>query len=912
MALLPGTRLGPYEIVAPIGAGGMGEVYRATDTKLNRDVAIKVLPESFALDGDRVARFTREAQVLASLNHPNIAAIYGIEESNVQGLMSNVRALVMELVEGEDLSAHIARGAMPLAEALPIAKQIADALEAAHEQGIVHRDLKPANIKLRADGTIKVLDFGLAKAMDPAGTSSDTPMNSPTMTARATQMGMIIGTAAYMAPEQARGRAVDRRADVWAFGVVLYEMLTGRRAFDGDDISITLASVLKEDVTWEALPGDLPVPVRRVLRRCLEKDPKRRLSSIGDARLELEEAASPADRDGGATPAPAASGRRAGLPMAVAAAVVVSAVTGVLAWRARAPEPARPMLLSLAPPRGEVVQINVNQPDLAISHDGRRIAYSYGNAGSAFVVRSLDQFGDAVFTDLGPQARSPFYSPDDKWVGYFAAGSTGANARLKKVAASGGVPLEIAEVSGNLRGASWGRDDVIVFGSTAPQSGLLRVSAAGGTPEVLTRRDASAGEVDHFWPALMPDGRHVVFTVVRVPTGSTDTAQRDLAVLDLASRTWRVIRPNASYPKYLATGHLLFATPGGAFAAPFDPVACEFRGDAIRVIDDVSYKVTSGAADFDVSDAGTLAYIAGASFTAQSLAWVDTRGAETPINAPSRSYSSFHLSPDGARAVVVTNDGGEPILQIYDLARGSLTPLTPPNAIASNPVWSRDGRFVYYRSFAAQQLGIFRLSASGASPPEQIAAAKPGESLVPTSVTSDGHLIVTRAAPGADPQILILSLDGAASARTLIAEPGGSLEGQVSPDGRWLAYSVRIGSSGARDVFLRPFPDVNQYRVPVSTDGGSRPVWAANSRAIFYQAPGDGGGVFKVDLSERGQLGRPAPFVAPKGGSAQAIDMPTGGDRVVRIQPILDKGESNELRIVLNWFELLKQRMAGK
>jgi len=503
LALTSGTRLGPYEVTEQIGEGGMGQVYRARDTKLNRDVAIKVLPESFANDADRLARFEREAQVLASLNHPNIAHIHGLEESR------GVGAIVMELVQGDDLSVLIARGPMPLADALPIAKQIADALEAAHEQGIIHRDLKPANIKIRSDGTVKVLDFGLAKALDPAATSSVEAVNSPTLSVRGTQMGLIIGTAAYMAPEQARGKPVDRRADIWAFGVVLYEMLSGRRAFEGEDISVTLASVIKEDVSWPSLPADLPEPLRRLLRRCLEKDPRRRLRDIGEARLVLEDPASSAP----VTSAPAAAtvASRDAAPLwqrampIIATAVIVGAAASVVAWILWPPLPPATAVVTRFPIvlSDEQVITQQNVSVVAVSPDGARIVYAVNRQ---LYVRSMGDVEARPIPGTNVNAGSPFFSPDGQWVGFFSYGDS----LLRKIAIGGGSPVTLCKVDAPW-GATWHGDTIFVASGT---HGLMRVSANGGEPEVVVK--IGPGEAAE-GPQVLDDGRLLLYSLT---TGS--------------------------------------------------------------------------------------------------------------------------------------------------------------------------------------------------------------------------------------------------------------------------------------------------------------------------------------------------------------------------------------------------------
>jgi len=439
------------------------------------------------------------------------------------------------------------------------------------------------------------------------------------------------------------------------------------------------------------------------------------------------------------------------------------------------------------------------------------------------------------------------------------------------------------------------------------------VSAEGGDPEVLTKPDTAAGEVDHLWPVVMPDGRHVVFTVSRVSTQGASEAQRDIAVLDMATRKVRVIKQGASYPRLVATDHLLFVTDRGVFAAPFDPVACEFRGEAVRVIEDTVVKPSSGGADVEVSNAGVLTYIAGGSVTVKSLAWIDQHGVETPMAAPERGYQEFTLSPDGTRAVVSMNDDGESSIHVYDLTRETLSRITPPTEFGLSPVWSSDSRFVYYRSYSrgGRSFGLSRVSAAGGGSPELILAEKDNVGLTPTGATPDGRSLLLRTNAGGKAEIQILNLDGTPTPKRLIADPDASEDGRVSPDGRWLVYRVRVGSSGAGEVFLRPFPNVTDSRVQVSIDGGSRPVWAANSRALFYSGTRESGGVWRVDLAANGQLGKPVLVLAPDTDPGQVTSIATGGDRFVRIRPVIDKSKTNELRVVLNWFELLKQKMAG-
>ena len=533
LALTSGTRLGVYEVIASIGAGGMGEVFRARDTKLNRDVALKVLPDSFASDPDRLARFTREAQTLAAINHPNIAHIHGFEESG------GVRAIVMELVEGDDLSQRIALGAIPLDEALPIAKQIADALEAAHDQGIIHRDLKPANIKLRPDGTVKVLDFGLAKALEPVSAASANVTASPTITSPAamTGVGVILGTAAYMAPEQAKGRPADKRADIWALGCVLYEMVTGRRAFSGEDVAETLAHILTKEPDWTALPASTPAPIRRLLRRCLDKDRRRRLADAADARLEMDEAlASSGDASAMSLPMQKAAWVRA-LPWAVVGLLGAGLALVLVVWapwrQTAPPGVTRTTITSsgaAAPTLGGVVH------DIALSPDGRLVVY-VGNNGTQLFVRALDALEPVAIATVSNGIGQPFLSSDGQWVGFVNS----TTRLLQKIAITGGEATTImAQVDGVIRGVTWAADDTIIFATMNPDTGLQRVSANGGAIDVLTRPDREHGEADHFWPELLPGGHAVLFTITS-RTGGVDASQ--VVVRDLTTGAQTGTRP---------------------------------------------------------------------------------------------------------------------------------------------------------------------------------------------------------------------------------------------------------------------------------------------------------------------------------------------------------------------------------
>ena len=673
MPLSPGTSLGHYDVTSLLGEGGMGQVWQATDTQLNRQVALKILPDAFADDPDRLARFTREAQILASLNHPNIAAIHGIEESE------GTRALVLELVEGPTLADRISQRALPVDEALPIAKQIAEALEAAHEAGVIHRDLKPANIKVREDGTVKVLDFGLAKALDPAPDVD--PSQSPTLTAAATQMGVIMGTAAYMSPEQARGKTVDKRADVWAFAVVLLEMLTGRKVFEGEDVSMTLSGVLRQEPDWSRLPSAVSPSLSVFLHRCLDKDPKQRVGDIRDVRLAMEGAfETPPSASSELVAAPPLHVWQRPMPAAFMAMALVL-VSGLIGWSVTRPAPARLVHVALSPDDAGLLTPTAVAPAVAISPNGEHIAYLTGGApnvgGDELRLRSLDSpMSTTLVADSGMV--NPFFSPDGQSVAFWDARSPA----LKRVSVQGGPVSTICELPAGLRGASWGADGTIVFGVNG--GGLWRVAAAGGDPEELTTPAVAQGEVAHHWPEVLPGRDAVLFTIIATPI-----EESQIAVLSLDTLEQKVVIRGGSYPRYSPTGHLVFNRAGDVWAVAFDLGRLETVGDPVPVQEGVSAK-TSGAAEFAVSDTGTLIFIPdGESFVQRRLVWVSQDGTEEPTAAPARAYGYVALSPDGTRAAVEITSAGTGIdVWVAELGRGTLERITSDPGDATNPLWS--------------------------------------------------------------------------------------------------------------------------------------------------------------------------------------------------------------------------------
>ena len=669
MALSLGTTLGPYQVTAKIGEGGMGEVWQARDTKLDRDVALKVLPEAFTSDPDRLARFEREAKVLASLNHPNIGSIYGLEEAE------GVRALVLELVEGPTLADRIKQGPIPIDEALPIAKQIAEALEAAHERGVIHRDLKPANVKVREDGTVKVLDFGLAKALE--GDAGSDPSEAPTLTAAATRAGVIMGTAAYMSPEQAKGKTADRRADIWAFGCVLYEMLTGQRPFVGDDVSDTLAAVLRAEVDLDALPDAIPARLRQIVRRCLQKDPKQRLHDVADLRLAMDGAfETTVPQTAEAVVAPALQVWQRPVPAAIAALTLL-AIGGLTVWSLTRPAPTLVARFPIQLAADEAFS-GTGRPIVAISPNGSHVVYSANNGLS---LRPLDQLHATPIPGTDG-ARNPFFSPDGQRIGFHAAG------QLKRVSVSGGAPVTLGEAN-NPWGASWGADDMILYGQGS--QGIWRVPGTGGTPEQLIPMED--GEQAH-GPQMLPGGEWVLFTFR--PSGASSWDQAQIVVQSLETGERSVVIDGGRDARYVATGHLVYALNGVLLAAPFDLGERRVIGGPVALVEDVSDAgARTGAAQFSLAANGSLVYVpgfGGAAFDLTSRLVVTGRdGAGTPLAEIAGTGWYPRYSPDGTRVAFAAQHADGADVWVLDIERGTRTRLTSEGLNRFFPVWSPDG-----------------------------------------------------------------------------------------------------------------------------------------------------------------------------------------------------------------------------
>jgi Tol biopolymer transport system component/tRNA A-37 threonylcarbamoyl transferase component Bud32 len=896
MSLAPGTRLGAYEVITAIGAGGMGEVYRASDTTLGREAAIKILPGAFASDAERVARFEREAKVLAALNHPNIAAIYGMEK--LSGAAGNGgTAIVMEFVEGEDLAQRL-RSRVPIDEALAIAKQVADALEAAHDKGIVHRDLKPANIKLRADGTVKVLDFGLAKAVDRADGSGllaqDDASMSPTLMspAKTTGAGMILGTAAYMSPEQARGKAVDKRADIWAFGCVLYEMLTGRRAFARETVADTLAAVIEREPDWTALPPATPAGVRRVLTRSLEKDPKRRLRDIGDVRADLDEQAAQSVRSHAARRAVSMREVAAWTACAaLAALVVVVSFTAPRGQPIASQPPTRTMILL---PPDERLTTSHGFP-LAIAEDGSRIAYVAETAGgAALYVRDMSALVARPLPGTA-RARLPFFSADGKWVGFFADGA------MQKVSLAGGAPQRICPVNGLPMGASWGADDTIVWATRG--AALEKVSAAGGTPTPIPASDSAS------WPQILPDGKRVLFSTLNaVAVIALDGSGKRLVAAPAGSNVDAPAVLGAGslgQARLLSSGYLVYGrsqNPGAVQAIAMDPVTLATKGPAFSLADSVERGANGGGVYFAVSATGLLVYAS--TGERHQLVWVDRNGEVSPISADRAAFRAPTISPDGVHVAVAANDDARRSdIWIYDADRGTKRRLTTEGHNLSS-TWTPDGKAL---TFASGRSGIVTVPRDGDGAQRMvlpIAKARPllppGTNPYPLSWSPDGRELLFQAD---NESLWVASVDGG-TPRQLV-DRSKNYFGRFSPDGHWIAYVS--DESGQDEVYVRRYPEfVDAYAV--STAGGAVPRWSADGREMFYRN-GDALMMVSVDASHGFRTSTPRALFSGRFtgvGQELSFDVSPDGRRFVMIKSD-DASALQRLTVVQNWTQELKR-----
>jgi serine/threonine protein kinase/Tol biopolymer transport system component len=841
-ALSDGQTIGSYTIRSLIGKGGMGEVYRARDSRLDRDVALKVLPASFAADPDRVARFDREARLLASLNHPNIATIHGMETCDDRKL------LVLELVEGDTLADRMARGAIPVEESLKLARQIAEALEAAHERGIIHRDLKPANVKITAEGRVKVLDFGLAKAFEDRAEANLS--SSPTLSMAATEAGMILGTAGYMAPEQASGEIVDRRADIWAFGVVLFEMLTGENLFASDQTQTTLARVLTHEIDWSRLPANLPGSVSYLLRRCLDRKVRDRLRDIGEARVILD------DPLAGSIGPDAAPRLPSWKPIPAIFLIALILLLGVLAgaglgWRLTRSVSDAPQVSVTSILIGAQEFSYVGRRSLAIAPTGTHVVYS---AAEGIWVRRLADPEPVLVTGSHPDARSPFLSPDGQSVGYWADGA------LWKISLGGGARTRLVD-SQNPWGASWEQDGAILYGQG--QGGIWRVSDEGGEPEqIITVEDGARAQS----PQLLPGGDRVLFTLRPPGIGSWNQAQ--VVVASMGTDDRMVLLDAGRDARYVSTGHIVYALNGALLAIPFDPVTGERGPSSERLLEGITgTQNVTGAMQFDTSDNGSLVYVldstAGLDF---ELTFVDRNGNEEPTGFVPGPYRHPRISPDMTRIVVSAATEGDPSILVGDIMRRTFTPLTQEANLERYPIWTPDGQEIVFFS-GRDGGGLFRRRADATGPFEALVS---GEYWRPMSWTSDGRLLYEGLAGG---RIYTGTLPDEGEAEVYELVEGNyydEMQPVLSPNGRWLAYHST--ESGSTEVWIRSFPEINDKKQLISSNGGMAPVWSSTGDELYYLTSGTG------------NRGRP-------------LRLPLGAMMAVRIEtePELSIGDAEEL-----------------
>ena len=911
-----GKTLVHYEISAQIGRGGMGEVYQAKDTKLGRDVAIKVLPEEFARDSDRVARFQREAKLLASLNHPNIAAIHGLEESD------GTHFLVMELIEGDTLRDRIKSGPIPVEEALRLALQMTEALEAAHEKGVIHRDLKPANIKVTPDGKVKILDFGLAKAY--AGEQGNINLaDSPTISAAATQQGVILGTAAYMSPEQARGKQVDRRADIWAFGCVLYEMLIGQAAFQGEDVTEVLAAVVKSEVNLDLLPDNIHPRVREVLTRSLQKEQKKRYRDIGESKYEIEQVLS--DPSGVFTqPISTVEPRRklrSTLTLIAATFILTAIIVGVAVLNLKKPKPPEVTRFYYELPDGQQFN-NLAVKTLAVSPDGKQFVY---NTNDGLYLRSIGEMDAKLISGTANQsAIFPFFSPDGKWIAYYSDNDK----QLRKIAAGGGAPQVLCD-SPTFATAGWDVADTIIFCRIVVGEGfggeIMRVPANGGTPESILKEDGAL----LVSPQMLPDGKSILYTKVNI-TQNPPTTQIVAHSLEVNESKELLA---GFYSRYLPTGHLVYTVGtnlmdiGGhnLFAVPFDAETLEVTGGAISMVENIR---GPAGMHYAVSGSGTLVYLPGVSgslTTGRTLVWVDRQGKEEPITAPPHMYRYPKISPDGTRvALGISSENNTGGIWIWNFLRKTLTRLTFEGA--GIPIWTPDSKKIIYSATRDDQQGIFWRNADGTGEEEMLFSER-GRALIPLSITGDGgHLVVSVIEGPATLQnskwdIGILSMEGEHVLKPLLHDDYVEVQAQISSDSRWIAYASDEASGEAlkTEIYIRPFPEVDQGKWQVSTNGGNSPRWSPDGQELIYL--GDDNTVMSVAIETDPalNLGTPRKFFQSSyvgvGTEGTTWDIhPKDGRLLMMKDPLTSiqggEGESpRRINVVLNWDEELKQRV---
>jgi eukaryotic-like serine/threonine-protein kinase len=897
MLLSAGSRLGVYEIVAPLGAGGMGEVYRARDTKLSRSVAIKILPDAFAADPERLARFEREAKMLAALNHPRITALHGMEEAGSRHF------LVMELVEGETLAEALSAESsrrLDVDEALAIGRQIAEALEAAHEQGIVHRDLKPANIKRRPDGTIKVLDFGLAKAFEPSSGIRADVTASPTITTPAmTHLGMILGTAAYMSPEQAKGRTADKRSDVWGFGCVLYEMLAGRRAFEGDDVSDTLATVLKGEPDWTALPSDLPYGIRTLIQSCLRKDRQERIGDFATVRFLLNQPSEVSSPEARSRPLPRPVWKRA-MPLLASLLIGAALATAVL-WKWRATAPAATVTrFVITLPAGQ--QLQLARQSVNISPDGTRIVYA---ADGRLYTRMLSDLEPRTIPGAEP-AINPVFSPDGQSLAFWSDGM------LKRISVSGGTPVTICQIGTAPSGIVW-TDEGIVFGQAG--TGIMRASAIGGNPQAIV--SLNPAEALGHGPQMLPDGDTLLFTLAerRVPETADPWENAHVVVQSLKTGARKTIVEHGTDARYVATGHVVYMVGGTLFGAPFDLRKLAVTGGAVPIVEGVSRvaAATTGSAHFAFSDSGTLVYVPGPVSAAQtSLLLSDRQGASEALKLPPGLYMYPRVSPDGRYVAFETADRKEVQVAIFELSGASAVRRLTFGGNNRYPTWSADGHHVAFQSDREGAPAVFRESADGGVA-ERLTTAEPGTSHVPESWSSTGDTLLFSVKKGLEFSLWTLDLKDRKTApfrdvKSMVFPTNAAF----SPDGRWVAYQIGESGAGEAITFVEPFPPTGtKYQV----GRGGRPQWSRDGTELFYVP--NPGQFLAVAVRTRPSLTFASPVSLPRRfgladpANARPYDIAPDGRIIGSGMPPTAGGSpgSGQMHVVLNWVEELKARV---
>ena len=899
-----GTTVSHYKIIGKLGEGGMGVVYRAHDSQLGREVAIKVLPELFTQDEERLARFEREARMLAALDHANIASIYGLEEQDGK------RFLIMQLAEGETLQERIAHGPIPVQESLKIARQIAEALESAHAKGIIHRDLKPANVKVGDQGQVKVLDFGLAKAIEGDSTMSGSHpslMESPTLTAQMTGQGVLLGTAAYMSPEQARGEAADKRSDLWAFGVLLWEMLTGNQLFVGKTMSDTLAGVLRDEPHLDALPHDTPASVRRLLRRCLERDMHERLPDAAAARLELEDAlAGRSDvEDEEITPVAAVPTWKKVLPWVLLGATAI-ALAASLVWNLpESAAPQRPIRLEVALSE-DPLYVDLGS-SVVLSPDGSKVAFASENESGdrTLSLRSLDQLDPLPIAAGRGDNRPyhPFFSPDGQWLGYTTP------TELKKVPITGGTPITLCDAKRS-RGATWTLDDSIVFGLR--RGGLFQISAAGGEPMELTTVDEGK-ERSHRWPQALPNGKGVIFTVAPREIGNTDEAI--IEVLSLESGMRKVIYEGGSYGRYAPTGHLVFISDSTLFSAPFDLDRLEVTGPPAPIVQGVTSLGGPAGAQYSFSNSGTLAYVRGAVEVPEyPVVRVERDGTITDLWETRASYGSPAISHDGKRLALSVFKDDNWDVWVYDLEREVATRLTFQDGYDADQIWSPDGEYLFYTSNSDGSVRPYRLRADGSGEAERLSETE--KPFYPLSISPDGRYAIGETTENRI-DIVVLDLEEGGEPEPFLATSFLDRDPQFSPDGKWVAYSS--DESGIAEVYVRPFP-TGSGRWQISAGGGRFPTWSGNGSELFYRT-NDGILVASIEASKNtltvgkaeslfeGSFRGGISGILVRGFMFRDFDVAPDGQSFVMFPDEQDREGNTHVTLIFNWFDELERTL---